>query len=256
MADGVHLLTIAVHGGRTPVAAMSAPSPNLEIRVASASHVHRGDRQQAHPQHLEDGAGGRRVAVQQIFVVVHIANLARDRHADGVVRPSLGEAAERLVGRLAEPRVQQVRRDDEARAALARLAVDRDDIRRVLGEVGVHRLAERREQLQGAGVVVAEGEVLDRREDPRHVFALAAQVKNLVVPLVPGLQEPLDLARGVPVRHLDAHGRIAHGDDARRHVREVEVELAILEAPLLPRDQGPQVLEDASWRLQGRPLVP
>lgn len=121
---------------------------------------------------------------------------------------------------------------------LARLAVDASHVVRVFQEP-LHIGAELRDHLQHARVVVVEREPLHQREAVVDVVRpLAAQIVNLVVPLVTLLEEPLHLGERVPVCCFRAHGREPHGDELRSHIREVEVEPVLLEPLLLFRHQA------------------
>ena len=96
--------------------------------------------------------------------------------------------------------------------------------------------------------VVVEGIPLEPPPKPRHGVRIAcfrAEVVHLVICGVPRLQEALDVLDAITVHLLVVDGRDAHGDDARRHVGQIEVKTVLSRAMLLLRDEGPDfILEE------------
>jgi len=124
------------------------------------------------------------------------------------------------------------------------LAVNADDVFRVRGEPGVHVGAKARHDFEHARVVVLKGEAHDAAAKVAGVVrALGAEVVDAVAAGVPRLEKALHLRQRVAVQAFAAHARVAHGDDAPRDVRQVEVKAVGDEAPLLLGHERAQLLQ-------------
>ena len=134
-------------------------------RAGDRVHAEHGDEREARGHAAQDDAreaprarerGERAAAREDVRDVAHVAALARDRHAAARDAAAQRKERERVARAPEEAREQQTRRDDGARAPLAREAVHDGDVARVRAQprVDVHRGA--REQRQRRRVVVRE----------------------------------------------------------------------------------------------------
>lgn len=130
--------------------------------------------------------------------------------------------------------MEQVGRDDEARASFASLAVDGDDVRWVPSQVGMNALAHHGQELQWARIVIVPRVMLDQWKEFGTHLTLTHQVVDLVVLPVVLLQQAYYLRGRVAIEGLhEAGGGTAHRDDPGRDVGQIEVKSVLLEAHLL-----------------------
>ena len=171
------------------------------------------------------------------------ADLAGNGHSLVVVGALVGIKVQSLVDGAELVRVIQLAADHYSRSALASLAVDGNNVLRILSEPVVDVPAAIQDLVQAGGVVIDEWVARDAVLKERNVIVsrgLDAKVVDLVVVRVISIQEGEDVRQLIPVDALHVRGWIAHGDDVGRDVGQIKVVLSILEAFLVLRYQTTQ----------------
>ena len=129
--------------------------------------------------------------------------------------------------------------------------MDSDYVVRARLQVAVHMSAARQQQLQGGGVVIHEGiPYYTSMIHVQSVATLSHKVEDLEVARVALVKETVDVVGRVAVGALPSSSRrVAHCDDPRSDVRQVEIKAILLESFLVQRDKRANLVGDGLvWR--------
>eukprot|EP00964_Phaeocystis_antarctica_P074101 scaffold45520_cov64-Phaeocystis_antarctica.AAC.3 len=208
-----------------------APRRRVPRRAGSAIATRGLRRLHAHQldAHVDGGVGrghwrqrrrehGRPSAHERGLGVADVPVLRRDRHALAVARAPLAVQPRALRAARALAAPDEVHAQHHAGAALSRLTVDRDHVRRVLGEVRIDGAAEGRDECQWARAVVvgpvslAGGRAQTKQRRAVGARGLGAQVVNLALMAFPRepREERTHLRCRVAIAGLDADRWEAH----------------------------------------------